>query len=124
MPEIEIARDDIQVTLKEEVWQDIQDEIPYIVGSEYINNEWVSKIFHHLNEIFISEIKKYKGNISLFLAEKNQDLKVPERVFFHLVENKDDDYPFAFMATYATRNSEGKVAHLPLSYALVEFKQE
>ena len=30
--------------------------------------------------------------------------------------------PFAFLATYATRDEEGKVKHMPLKYALTEYK--
>ena len=47
------------------------------------------------------------------------------RIFFHLVENKSDDYPFAFMATYSTRlNREGKSKHLPLKHALEEYEND
>ena len=60
----------------------------------------------------------------MYLTEKNQHLHVPERIFFHLVENKDDDFPFAFLATYATRGEDGKVRHVPLKYALTEYQNE
>ena len=44
------------------------------------------------------------------------------RVFFHLVENKDEKYPFAFMATYSTKPVKSKRAvHTPLKNALTEF---
>ena len=59
-----------------------------------------------------------------YLTEKNQKLHVPERVFFHLVENKDEEFPFAFLATYATKGEEGRVKHVPLKYALTEYKNE
>ena len=49
---------------------------------------------------------------------------MPERIFFHLVENTGDDYPFAFLATYATRGDDQKVRHVPLQYALTEFQNE
>lgn len=47
-----------------------------------------------------------------------------ERIFFHLVESKDEEYPFAFLATYATKDQEGRIRHMPLRYALEEFKQK
>ena len=62
--------------------------------------------------------------MALYLAEKSQHLRVPERVFFHLVENRKDDYPFAFLATYATKGEDGKVRHVPLQYALTEYRQD
>ena len=49
---------------------------------------------------------------------------MPERIFFHLVENKDEDYPFAFMATYAAKKEDGSVQHVPLEYALYEYKTD
>ena len=59
------------------------------------------------------------------MAELSQDLRVPERIFFHLVENRKDEYaPFAFLATYATKDEQGGVRHMPLSYALEEYKQD
>lgn len=49
-------------------------------------------------------------------------MSVPERIFFHLVENQEDeDYPFAFLATYGTKLANGKVKHVPLKYALTEY---
>ena len=45
------------------------------------------------------------------------------RVFFHLVENKEEQYPFAFMATYSTKPVKSKRAvHTPLKNALREFE--
>ncbi|MBR9984329.1 MAG: hypothetical protein KFF68_00320 [Desulfosarcina sp.] len=42
--------------------------------------------------------------------------------FFHLVENKTGDHPFAFLATYSTRlNLQGESRHVPLKFALQEF---
>lgn len=43
---------------------------------------------------------------------------------FYLVENKDADFPFAFLATYATCGEEGNIRHVPLQYALTEYKGE
>lgn len=52
-------------------------------------------------------------------------MRVPERVFFHLVENREDEnWPFAFLATYATRTAKGKIRHVPPQYALTEYKNE
>lgn len=77
-------------------------------------------MFTHLTEIFRNEIRTYDGTVEMYLTEKNQHLHVPERIFFHLVENKEDELPFAFLATYATKEN-GKVRHVPLRYALTEY---
>lgn len=62
--------------------------------------------------------------MSLYLSEKSQRLQVPERIFFHLVESKEEETPFAFLATYATAAENGRVRHMPLQYALTEYKEE
>ena len=46
---------------------------------------------------------------------------VPERIFFHLVESRDEEFPFAFLATYATRGENDRITHVPLQYALTEY---
>ena len=69
-------------------------------------------------------MKECCGTVQMYLTEKGQQLRVPERIFFHLVESRDEDYPFAFLATYATSADNGQVRHMPLSYALTEFKSD
>lgn len=124
LPELEIAREACDVKVNDEVWQSLQPKIPYILGSEFINQEWLAIQFSKFQEVFAHEIKDYDGQVKVYLAEKSQKLRTPERIFFHLVENKDSLFPFAFMATYATKTEDGKVRHMPLKYALEEFKQE
>ena len=74
--------------------------------------------------MFAQEIAAYDGTVSLYLTEQSQRLRVPERIFFHMVENKDGALPFAFLATYATKDADGRVRHVPLQYALTEYKNE
>lgn len=64
--------------------------------------------------VFAEEISVYNGTVALYLAGKSQNLRAPERIFFHLVENREGDYPFAFLATYATKGENDKVRHMPL----------
>lgn len=124
MPELEMLREKANISLSEEEKDKLLLAVPFAVGSEYITQCWLEHIFEQLNQIFQIEMKSYEGTVALYLEEKNQTLRVPERVFFHLVENKNADYPFAFMATYASKKEDGKVAHMPLKYALTEYKQD
>ncbi|MFQ9725212.1 MAG: hypothetical protein ACLRY6_20550 [[Clostridium] innocuum] len=105
LSELEIAREQVQITLPVDIWEQLQKELPFAIGSEFITYEWVQNIFVHLHEVFCREIRRYEGSVKLYLAEKNQNLKVAERIFFHLVESKDEDFPFAFLATYATKDT-------------------
>ncbi len=123
LPELEIARDRAKVFLDRDTMMKLLESMPFSLGSENISEAWLKDIFRRLQKVFSAEIKEYDGSVQMYLAEKNQDLHVPERVFFHLVEQEDDMYPFAFMATYATKVDK-KISHFPLQYALTEYKTD
>lgn len=122
--ELEVVREQIKIEITEELQLKIENAVPFAIGIENIGKKWIKKIFGRLRDIFAEEIKTYDGTVSMYLTEKSQHLRVPERIFFHLVENEDENYPFAFLATYATREGKGKVRHVPLEYALIEFKND
>lgn len=124
LPELEIVRENAKVLLTDDEYMDLLEAVPFAIGAEYITKEWIELVSSKLHEIFAKEIAEYNGTVEMYLTDKNQNLRVPERIFFHLVENKDDDYPFAFMATYATKKSDGSVQHVPLEYALSEYKDD
>ncbi len=124
LPELEISRGETRAELGEDEAERLIRAVPFVIGAEYITEKRLKGIFGKLNEIFSREIGDYDGTVEMYLTEKNQQLHVPERIFFHLVEHKDDDFPFAFLATYATRGEDGKVRHVPLKYALTEYKNE
>lgn len=121
IPELELERENIVLTPSEHSISVLLDSVPFVPGAEYINEDWIQERFAELIEIFRQEIKLYQGSVSLYLTEKSQHLRVPERIFFHLVETKKEDYEFAFLATYATKDMAGTVRHMPLEYALTEF---
>jgi non-specific serine/threonine protein kinase len=111
------ARADAQVFL------DLLGERPYAIGAEYIDETWLRNIWWQLSEIFDHEFAAFSGAPEDYFKGKNPVLNAVGRVFFHLVEHKTEEYPFAFLATYST--SDGKkdaVAHLPLKNALIENK--
>lgn len=124
MPELELLREKARAELSDDTADELLAAVPYSIGTEYIDRVWLSGIFDKLNGVFSREMKEFSGTVALFLAEKSQRLRVPERIFFHLVESRDEDYPFAFLATYATTDKDGLVRHMPLSYALTEFKAD
>ena len=122
LPELEIARTSVTVTVDDNAKNRLLNAVPFALGSEYIDTDWLTNAFDKLTEVFKREIENYSDSVAKYFAGKRKDLRVPERVFFHLVEAKDNaDYPFAFLATYATKDSQGKVRHMPLAHALKEF---
>lgn len=124
LPELELAREQVKIKPAEEEINNLQQAVPFAIGAENITEKWIRSIFQKLTEVFAREISSYEGTVELYLAEKSQHLHVPERIFFHLVESKEEEYPFAFLATYATTGEGGKVKHVPLKYALTEYKNE
>lgn len=124
-PDLELLREKAKPEISEERMDTLLNSVPFTLGSENITSGWIKGVYRKLLKIYRREIRNYEGTVALYLAEKNQDLHVPERIFFHLVENKKDEgYPFAFMATYATRGDDGKIHHYPLKYALTQYKDE
>ena len=125
LPELEIARDKVSVRLSSAQLDQLLAAVPFGIGSETVDKAWIRMIYRHLLKRFRNEIKAYDGSVELYLTEKNQNLHVPERIFFHLVEApKDAEFPFAFMATYASRGTDKKVHHYPLKYALTEYNAD
>ncbi len=123
VPALEITREQTEVPLTDPVCQSLLQALPFGLGTEYVDAAWLRMVFGKLQAVFNREIAAFEGTVALYFAEKTENLRLPERVFFHLVENrKDADFPFAFLATYTTRDRENRVRHMPLSYALEEYR--
>jgi len=121
-PDLETVRHQVVLPLSPEERQIYLDQIPMMVGSEYIDADLLERVWQQLNEAFASSIRSHKGSVESFIRAYSPNIQLVGRVFFHLVENRDDEYPFAFMATYATGvNRQGKSRHLPLKNALQEY---
>ncbi len=122
---LELSRENTAVSLTDDLTENLLSSLPFAPGSENVNSEWIQALWAKLNGCFSYEIKNYSGTVALYLAEKDERLKVAERIFFHLVENKNDDkYPFSFLATYSTKDEKGNIKHAPLKYALTEYKND
>ena len=121
---LELSREKTELVPKEETIELLLDSVPFVLGAEFVTRTWIKRQYRKLLAVFSKQIKSYTGRVSLYFAEKNQKLHVPERVFFHLVENSEGEFPFAFLATYATKGDGGRVRHVPLQYALTEYRDE
>lgn len=125
LPELEISREKTEVRLDADTVLALEAAVPFVIGAEYLDSRWIGGAFAVLHNIFKKEIAAYSGTVAMYLAEQSQQLRVPERIFFHLVEsNREEDFPFAFLATYATKDNRERINHKPLQYALVEYQTE
>ncbi|SHK49036.1 non-specific serine/threonine protein kinase [Hathewaya proteolytica DSM 3090] len=126
-PDIEFVREEAELSLNSEEICDIKSKIPFAIGTEHITEEWIVSVFQRIAEVYRKNISTYNGAVTEFLLGYNKEINVVGRVFFHLVENKEEKYPFAFLATYSTENKEEgsrKAKHMPLKNALLEYKDD
>jgi len=95
---------------------------PPMRGAEYLSAAVLQDIRTELDRWVCKEIQN-TGGLDALLAKKAPRWHQVGRVCFHLAENKNDpDYPFAFMATYASElSAQGRVRHQPLNRALQEY---
>lgn len=102
----------------------IIESAPYIIGLEFINKDWVLNILAQFNVAYKNVVEKSQKTHMEYLISKGNFFIIPSRIYFHLVENKDNDgYPFAFLATY-TAIDNGKLIHCPLKNALTQLKSD
>lgn len=122
--DVEYLRANATITPTGEDLRSLVAKVPFGIGSEFITAEWIQGVFTRLEQVFAREISVYTGSVAAYLSERNAKVAVFGRVFFHLVENKkDEECPFAFLATYSTQRVKGsKASHIPLQNALLEYK--
>ncbi|MCF1628093.1 DEAD/DEAH box helicase [Tetragenococcus koreensis] len=101
-------------------YQTLAEQVPFVIGYEFVTVSWLQAIHQKLAAIFTEEIQHFSGSVAEYIQSKNADLITAGRVYFHLIERQEAVEPFAFLATYAT-SRHGKVKHTPLKNALVEF---
>lgn len=124
-PDIEDLRHRVKISIEDDELIRYLEDVPLMTGFEYLSRELLERIWRDLNRVFSGKIMSYDGTIRDFLREFSPNVRLVGRVFFHLVENKDDRHPFAFLATYTTRlDGKGKSRHLPLKNALEEYKDD
>jgi len=95
---------------------------PPMPGAEYLTPDLLLGIWNRLLT-WTSEQTTASGGLAPFLENHAPQWSRVGRVTLHLAENKNDaEYPFAFMATYATGlTTTGKIRRLPLARALEEY---
>ena len=122
-PDLEITHNACRLTDDER--DALLQRVPYALGSDFITESWLEAIWAGLSEALETELSGFDGSVSQYLLDGNSHINVAGRVFFHLVENKSDSYPFAFLATYSRKSqNSNKAEHVPLKNALSEYKDD
>ena len=95
---------------------------PPMRGAEYLSPTVLSNVWKRLADHTQSRIAEC-GDLAEFLKTDAPLWSRVGRVTLHLAENKGDpEFPFAFMASYASGLSEaGRIKQLPLGKAMKEY---
>ena len=93
---------------------------PPMIGAEYLTAAVLETLWAETDDAFRAELAESKASVQAFLQGKSPAWHLVGRVHFNLAENRrDDEAPFAFLATYTTRlSTAAKAQHLPLGRAL------
>jgi len=96
---------------------------PLMAGAEYLTTDVLLSLWAEIGAAFAIEQAEAKSTVQDFLKRLNPAWNVVGKVHFNLAENrKDEQAPFAFLATYTNRlSAHGKAQHLPLGQALREY---
>jgi non-specific serine/threonine protein kinase len=96
---------------------------PMMPGAEYITADLLRELWHQVSQAFSQSLAAAKTDLQKFLKSLNPAWNLIGRVHFNLAENKrDQEQPFAFMATYTTRlSAQAQAQHVPLGQALREY---
>ncbi|MFZ3357170.1 MAG: SNF2 helicase-associated domain-containing protein, partial [Xanthobacteraceae bacterium] len=97
--------------------------VPPMIGAEYLTPVVLANLWRSMDASFDAELAQAKLPVQEFLKSRHPAWNLVGRVHFNLAENrKDDDAPFAFLATYTTRlSAAARAEHLPLGKALQEY---
>lgn len=117
---------DIPAIPAPEKLDDLVLKLPPMPGAEYCSKTVLQNIWLDFEKWVHDEINLLESGVNGFLAKHLPLWQQVGRVCFHLAEKKgDNEYPFAFLATYATGlGKNARVKHQPLGKALQEYAGE
>ena len=97
-----------------------------MTGAEYLTAAVLESLWDEMAAAFRDERARSRLGTQELLRRWSPAWNLVGRVHFNLAENrKDEEAPFAFLATYTSRlSAHGKAQHLPLGQALREYAGE
>jgi len=96
---------------------------PLMPGAEYVTADVLRALWAAIRDAFVIELRESAASIQEFLKALNPSWNLVGRVHFNLAENRrDEEAPFAFLATYTSRlSTHGKAQHRPLGQAVRDY---
>jgi hypothetical protein len=124
-PDLELLRHTVKIAVDPEELQYTLESAPMMTGGEYLTIRILQDTWEELNRAFTRAIETYEGSVDRFIKTYSPDVHLVGRVFFHLVEQKFKETPFAFLATFSTGlDNQGQSRHWPLKWALTEYAED
>jgi superfamily II DNA or RNA helicase len=125
-PEVEEKREALSIELAETDTAIFLQRMPAMVGIDSAGSAFLQNVWRSMQDAFAADIREFKGSVEDYFRKTAPRPRHIDRIHFHLVENrKDEQRPFAFLATYTTRvDEQGRARHLPLQHALEEYRNE
>lgn len=124
-PDLDEKRENISPVLRDDDAEMFFERLPEMVGSESIDATYLDTVWKKLTQSFASSISAYKGSVDDYFRSIAPGELHKDRIHFHLVENrKNQERPFAFIATYFTRiDKTSRAYHQPLKFAFKEYAE-
>ena len=99
------AKPHVSIPEKNEFDQ-IAKAVPPMIGAEYLTADVLADLWRRMDAAFDAELAEAMLSVQEFLKRRHPAWNLVGRVHFNLAENrKDEEAPFAFLATYTTRLS-------------------
>lgn len=96
---------------------------PMMPGAEYLTAGVLVGLWAEMGQAFSAELAEKRLSVQEWLRGQDSAWNVVGRVHFHLAENRrDEEAPFAFLATFTEKlSTQGKAQHRPLGQALQQY---
>lgn len=122
-PDCEEKRERVSVSITDDEAAEYVRTIPPMIGVDRVDTALLRKTCGMLVDACRRGIGTFKGSVDEFFASLSPVSQHVDRIHFHLVENRrNENRPFAFLATYATRlDTRGLTRHVPLKHAFEEY---
>ena len=121
-PEVDLTR--VAAPPADEILHNLLRSVPFVTGYEFVNSLWIRSVYTRITDIFNAEFADFDGDIEAYFQSKNSEIIVAGKVHFHLVEHRNENYPFAFLATYSDMDPDNRVRHVPLKNALEQHRTQ
>lgn len=101
----------------------LAEDAPPMKGGEYLSADVLDNLWRQLDKALSEACRASGVSPQEYMKICNPAWHAVGRVHFNLAENrKDDDAPFAFLATYTTGlSAQGRARHVPLGQALRDY---